>query len=372
MPAGIYIHIPFCLSKCPYCDFYSVVGDEIIIDRFNDALLDEIQLTARTKWKNRVYTSIYFGGGTPPLLSAEKIGSIIHSLRQTFNITPNAEISLEANPESITSVFLKNIKNQGVNRISIGVQSFDDNLLKLLGRVHNSETAEKAINSAFKAGFENIGIDLIFGIPGQTVSLWQDTLHRAIKKKPVHISAYGLTIESGTPFEEMINKGELVPVDSDTQAEMYNTLHQTLTDKGYVRYEISSYAKPGFECRHNLKYWTDQKYLGLGPSAHSYYTKYRKSSYKNLDKYIASINNGKPPIAFKEMLTPEQKSQERLMLGLRTTLGVELMAVKDAIDINMMATFIRDGYLKKEVDRIALTDKGFLFADEIIVKLLRG
>lgn len=370
MAAGIYIHIPFCHSRCSYCDFYSITGDEIIINEFHKALLTQIELVSKKKWGKRVYNTIYFGGGTPPLIGDEKIGEILQYIRKIFNITPNTEITIEANPESVSPDSLKNLYDFGINRISLGVQSFDDNLLKTLGRSHNSETADKAIDMIYNAGFENIGIDLIFGIPGQTIAVWRDTLNRTISKQPPHISAYELTIENETPIERMINNGELIPLDNDTIAGMYKILHETLTENGYIRYEVTNYAKPGFECRHNLKYWTDRKYLGLGPSAHSYYTKYRASSYKSVDKYIASLTKGKLPTAFKEELSDQQKREERLMLGLRLTSGVDLITVKEAIDKDVLADFIKQGYLKKSINAIALTDRGFMIADEIIVKLL--
>ncbi|MCD6163240.1 MAG: radical SAM family heme chaperone HemW [candidate division Zixibacteria bacterium] len=371
MAAGIYVHIPFCLSRCNYCDFYSITADDFIINEFYEALLTQIELVSQRKWGKRIYNTIYLGGGTPPLIGDEKIGEIIWHLRKCFNFTPNTEITIEANPESVSPDLLKNLHDFGINRITLGVQSFNDNLLKTLGRPHNSETADKAIDMIYNAGFENIGIDLIFGIPGQTIAVWRDTLKKAINKQPPHISAYELTIENETPIERMINSGELTLLDDDLIAEMYQILHEMLTESGYKRYEVTNYAKPGFECRHNLKYWTDRKYLGLGPSAHSYYTKYRTSSYKSVDKYVAALNKGKLPTVFKEELSDEQKSQERLMLGLRLASGIDIMTVREAIDKEKMAEFIQQGYLKKSINTIALTDRGFMIADEIIVKLLK-
>jgi oxygen-independent coproporphyrinogen-3 oxidase len=371
MPAGIYVHIPFCRSKCPYCGFYSVTGDDSDVTKFYNALLQEIDLAADTKWQRRIYNSIYFGGGTPPLLGENKIGKIIQHIRHKFNITPNAEISIEANPESIDKPFLDTLLGHGVNRLTIGVQSFNDHELKLLGRIHDSSRAIEAFEKAAAAGFENIGIDLIFAIPGQTTDSWQATLNKALEMAPAHISAYGLTVEKGTPFAQKIDRGELTPVDNDTQAEMYQICYRLLTENGYSRYEVSNYAKTGFECRHNLKYWTDQKYLGLGPSAHSYYTSYRKANYRSFDKYLDSIKKNKLPVAFKEMLTTEQKSQEKLMLGLRTASGLDFISIKDIINQANLDTMIEQDYLKLENDKLALTDKGFLMADEIVVKLLK-
>lgn len=372
MPAGIYIHIPFCLSKCPYCDFYSIERDDSLISEFAEALLAEIGLLARTKWKDRVYNTIYFGGGTPTLLEVQNFSDVLQMIRRTFNISPRAEISIEANPETITTDSIKALRSFGVNRLSIGVQSFDDAHLKTLGRIHSSETAIKAIDSASEAGFENIGIDLIFGIPGQTVDSWRNTLIQAIGKNPKHISAYGLTIEKGTPFDRMVQRGELSLPEDDIQAEMYQLTNEMLSADSYRRYEVSNFARPGFECLHNYKYWRDDKYIGLGPSAHSYDGDSRLANYKNLEKYLASIKKDKLPVNFKEKLTDKQRAEERLLLGLRLAEGIDYNIIREVINQKALADFQNQGFLEKKQNSIALTDKGFLMADEIIVKLLRN
>ena len=372
MPAGLYIHVPFCLSKCPYCDFYSIERDDSLIDEFAEALLLEINLLARTKWKDRVYNTIFFGGGTPPLLGDSYIAEILQTLRRTFNISPRAEISLEANPESLSLELLQAFKSSGINRISIGAQSFDDSLLQTLGRIHTAETALKSIDMAGEAGFENISIDLIFGIAGQTVDTWRESLKQAAAKSPAHISAYGLTIEKGTPYDKMLQKGELnLPAD-DIQAEMYQVLNEMLAGEGYRRYEVSNFARPGSECQHNYKYWRDDKYIGLGPSAHSYDGDSRTANYKNLDKYLTSIKKGKLPVNFKEKLTDKQRAEERLLLGLRIAEGIDLNLIKDVLNDQALTDFQEQGYIEKKLNNIMLTDKGFLVADEIIVKLLRN
>jgi len=371
MPAGIYIHIPFCLGKCPYCDFYSVERDDDLINDFAEALLGEIEIAAKTKWKDRVYNTVYFGGGTPPLIGQANIAAILKALRGTFNISPRAEISIEVNPETTSPDFFKDIRSLGINRVSIGAQSFDDALLKTLGRLHDSSTAEKAIDDAFAAGFENVGIDLIFAIPGQTVKTWQETLKLAIAKNPMHISAYGLTIESGTPFAEMVAKGKLVLPDNDTQAEMYQILCSALAADGYNRYEVSNFARMGYECLHNFKYWRDDKYLGLGPSAHSYDGDNRTANHKNLEKYLGAIKKNKAPVNFKEKLTDQQRAEERLLLGLRLAEGIDYNIVREVINENTFDELKKQGYIVKKLNNLALSDKGFLVADEIIVKLLK-
>jgi oxygen-independent coproporphyrinogen III oxidase len=296
---------------------------------------------------------------------------VIRALRGTFNISPRAEITIEVNPETATAELLGEIRTQGVNRLSIGVQSFDDTILRTLGRVHDSATAGKAIDLAFQSGYENVGIDLMFGIPGQTVKIWQDTLKQAMAKNPMHISAYGLTIEHGTPYDKMIAKGELVLPDNETQAEMYQAMCATLTTDGYNRYEVSNFARLGFECQHNFKYWKDDKYLGLGPSAHSYDGDRRTANVKNLDKYVTSLKKGKSPINFKEQLTDEQKAEERLLLGLRLAEGIDYNIIREVVNEQVLAELKSDGYLTTKLNNLVLTDKGFLVADDIIVKLLK-
>ena len=372
MPAGIYVHIPFCLSKCSYCDFYSIVGDGKLIDDFVTALLVEIDLLAASRWQNRVYNTVYFGGGTPSLLTPEKIGGILKCLRQAFNITPNAEISLEANPESANLSALEALRECGINRLSIGIQSLNDNLLRALGRIHNAETARRALSDALEAGFENVNADLIFAIPGQSVSGWRNDLEEIADGGPAHISAYGLTIEKGTPLEKNINEGKVIPVDSDTQAEMYLALNEIMSKHGYKRYEVSNFARPGFECRHNLKYWTDKKYLGLGPAAHTFDGDRRSANFKNVAKYISLLKSGKLPVGFRERLSDEQKAGERLMMGLRTVGGVSLDSVSQVLDTAALAELQQRGYVSNGGGNISLTDSGFLLADEVIVKLLRG
>ncbi len=371
MPAGIYVHIPFCQSKCPYCDFYSVEKDDDLINEFSDALLTEIQIHAKTKWKDRVYNTIYFGGGTPTLVSSETIKAVIKNLRTTFNISPRSEITIEANPETVSDDLLARVKAAGVNRVSVGVQSFDDGVLKTLGRIHDSAKASAAIDSAFKAGFERVSVDLIFGVPGQTIDSWRDTLWETVNKNPVHVSAYGLTIEKGTPFDTMVASGELTLPDNDTQAEMYQEMCRVLVDAGFNRYEISNFAKFGYESMHNVKYWRDDVFLGLGPAAHSYDGERRMSHYKSMDKYLASIKKGKAPINFREKLDPLQRAEERLLLGLRLAEGIGYNIVKEAINEETYEQMKNEGFLARKLNNIVLTEKGFLVADEVIVRLLR-
>jgi oxygen-independent coproporphyrinogen-3 oxidase len=372
MPAGIYVHIPFCLAKCPYCDFYSIVGDDSLVDIFAKAILTEIDILAKSKWKDRVYNSIYIGGGTPPLLGDKNISDLLQTLRQNFNISPRSEITIEVNPEMASLSSFESILASGVNRISIGVQSFDDSLLKTLGRIHTAETAAKAVEIALVAGFDNVSLDLMFGIPGQTMAVWQATLNQAIAKNPKHVSAYCLTIENDTPFDRLVKNGELKLLSNEIQAEMYSLMNETLSSAGLKRYEVSNFAQTGFECRHNFKYWKDDKYVGLGPAAHSYDGERRTANYKNFDKYLFALEKGKLPVNFKETLSDKQRAEERLLLGLRLADGVEYNLVREILNEKQLAEFIKQGYIRKKINKIALTDKGFLMADDVIVKLMKG
>ena len=277
---GIYVHIPFCLRKCPYCGFYSrpekCPGE---IDAYAERLIGEIKAAASVYGPRRA-DSIFIGGGTPSLLGPETVGRILEALREGFDITLDAEISMEANPGTLgcpgekdgraDTARLRGYLDAGITRLSMGVQSFDDSVLRTLGRIHDAEEAERSFLAAREAGFDNINLDLMFGIPGQTVKQWEKTLERTIRLDPEHISFYSLQLEEGTPFFEAFEAGRLTELPDEEDRAMYHRAIRLLKDAGYRHYEISNAAKPGFECRHNLKYWTLTDYLGIGDSAASY------------------------------------------------------------------------------------------------------
>ncbi len=371
MSAGIYIHVPFCLAKCVYCDFFSLIVSDEWQDRFVQSLIREIALRAIDGWQHDNFDTIYFGGGTPSLLKPEQIRLIIESLRNGYAINPDCEITLEANPDTVNGCYFGKIKEIGVNRISIGIQTFDDDELKTLGRIHVAQTGLDAIKAARESGFDNLSIDLIFGIPGQSIESWRKTLSIAIDQNPAHISAYGLTVESDTPLETLIHSGKLDTVDEQVQLEMYETLIKTMARNGYSRYEISNFAKPGKESRHNLKYWRDNFYIGFGPSAHSYDVESRKANVRNLAQYYEIINSNREPIGFRERLSSEQKTMERLMMGIRLAEGVILADVISAIDNANLKSLSDDGLVDIIGGKLIVTEKGLPVSDKIIAELIK-
>jgi oxygen-independent coproporphyrinogen III oxidase len=371
MNAGIYVHIPFCLAKCVYCDFYSVVDSQESQNRFIASLIREIEIQSESVWNKQEFDTIYFGGGTPSIFMPDQLGAIIESLNKGFNIVAGAEITIEINPETVEKSFFEQIKNIGVNRISIGVQSFNDTELQTLGRVHSSQTALKAINLARQAGFDNISIDLIFGIPGQSLESWRQTLAMAAKQNPPHISAYGLTIESETPLESLINSGKLIAVDDDMQVDMYRLLLEMMAQNGLIRYEISNFAKARKESRHNLKYWRDCNYLGFGPAAHTYDGSNRCANVRDLAKYVSLLGLNQLPVDFREQLSSEQKTMERLLMGIRQAEGVELASIVSTIDKDSLESLCEDKLVLVANGKLLITEKGLPVSDKIIAQLIK-
>ena len=353
---AVYIHIPFCLKKCFYCDFYSIRYEEGRVRAFALALLKEIHSHRNYKAK-----TLYLGGGTPTSLPTPLLIEIISTAKESFSLPPNAEISVEANPETLDAEKLKALREVGVNRISIGVQSFDDNLLHFLGRVHNADKARRAIEMAREAGFENINIDLLFAIPGQTLRNWQETLEEALSFNPIHISCYSLTIEEGTKLFRDLRKGKISPVEDELSAKMFELGDEILTSYGYIHYEISNYALPGFECQHNLSYWRDEPYLGLGPSAVSFLPPYRLRN-----PVLSGYLKGEKQI-LEEIVEGEEREKERIILALRLREGVERERLKREDKVEEM---IKERFMEEENGRIRLTLKGMLVYNSIVADLL--
>jgi oxygen-independent coproporphyrinogen-3 oxidase len=376
--SGIYIHIPFCERKCIYCDFYSVENLNLI-DRFTESLLKEIEIfSIETDFFNdSIFDTIYFGGGTPSLLEPAQIEKILNKLSQSFKISSNPEITLETNPGTVDKRKLLEFKNLGVNRISFGVQSFFDDDLKFLGRIHTGEDAFKCVNDSFEVGFENVSIDLIFGLPGQTVEKWLENLKFAVSLNVPHISAYNLIVERGTPLHELFSLGKVEIPEDEIQAQLYERTIDFLENAGYVHYEVSNYAFEGFECRHNLKYWQYENYIGFGPSAHSFWINKRWWNFANLNKYINALDLGKIPVANFEILDEEKMIEEFIYLGLRSK-GINVARFKGKFGFEFVDGDIKDeieeleraGYITIEDDFIKLTPKGFLLCDEIVLRLI--
>jgi oxygen-independent coproporphyrinogen III oxidase len=376
--SGIYIHIPFCERKCIYCDFYSVENLNLI-DRFTESLLKEIEIFSIEAdfFNDSIFDTIYFGGGTPSLLEPAQIEKILNKLSQSFKISSNPEITLETNPGTVDKRKLLEFKNLGVNRISFGVQSFFDDDLKFLGRIHTGEDAFRCINDSFEVGFENVSIDLIFGLPGQTVEKWLENLKFAVSLNVPHISAYNLIVERGTPLHELFSLGKVEIPEDEIQAQLYERTIDFLENAGYVHYEVSNYAFEGFECRHNLKYWQYENYIGFGPSAHSFWINKRWWNFANLNKYINALDLGKIPVANFEILDEEKMIEEFIYLGLRSK-GINVARFKGKFGFEFVDGDIKDeieeleraGYITIEDDFIKLTPEGFLLCDEIVLRLI--
>lgn len=369
IPLGLYIHIPFCKSKCVYCDFYSLPNCEEKMDAYVSALTNHLKEVA-PRMKNQTVDTVYFGGGTPSYLGQERLCRLLKTVKKYYTVTSDAEITLEANPDSAGDVkALRKLRRAGFNRISLGVQSTDDALLKRIGRVHTYEQVKQAVAAARKAKFDNLSIDLIYGLPGQTMETWQKTLREAVELAPQHISCYGLKVEEGTPLWR--EKDTMVAADDDEQAEMYLWTVDDLQQRGYEQYEISNFALPGYESRHNLKYWQMMPYAGFGPGAHSDFGEVRFAYEKDLDGYIA----GELRLSEQEEIPPRERCLEYIMLSLRTAQGIEKRHFENAYRLPFTAleekftAYEHHGLARRTETGWRLTPEGFLVSNRIIVEL---
>lgn len=366
-PAGIYIHIPFCIRKCPYCDFYSV-SDLSLTDALTDALQKEMQMSGRFSFQA---DTIYFGGGTPSVLEPETIDKLIHTAYECFSISNQPEITIEVNPGTVNPEKLKAYRKAGINRLNIGVQSFQDENLRFLERIHSGSEAKHAIEWARKAGFDNIGLDLIYGLPGQSEDKWLADLNTALEFAPAHLSCYMLTYSTGTPMDERRQAGVFLPSDDETVSNLFLKTGQYLNSHGYLHYEISNYARSeALMSRHNRKYWNDVSYLGFGPSAHSFINSERFWNLCSVTQYIQDIDAGKFPIEGKEQLTRDQQIMEAIYLGLRQKQGIDIARFNQKFGISFENTFQgvlkqleQKGLLENNHGFCSLSEKGMLFAD---------
>lgn len=328
MKTGLYIHIPFCQQKCLYCDFPSYDNLAHLYQPYVAALCQEI-----SGWggvlSGDVIDTIYIGGGTPTLLSADSLRRILECVHESFLIDENAEISVEANPGTVNQKKLLALKSGGVNRLSFGVQTFSNELLKSIGRIHTANQAIEAVIEAQKAGFDNINLDLMYGLPGQSCKDLEVSVRQAIELGVTHISAYGLKVEEGTPFAEMDKQGKLILPEEQVDEEMYNFTTEFLPRYGFMRYEISNFSKVGYECRHNLKYWQYQPYIGVGAAAHSFFQKERLSNISDVSQYISFTKKGKLPIEARENPEMGIAMAEYIFLALRTVQGLSTLEFKD-------------------------------------------
>ncbi len=371
--AGIYIHIPFCKTICTYCDFYKTRNfskkNELI-----DAIIEEIKI--RKNYLSEEVTTIYFGGGTPSTLSIEDISKILKKLFTVFQFSSNVEITIEANPDDLTFDYLKNLRKIGINRLSIGIQSFDDNQLKIINRRHNAETAINCIQLAQKAKFDNISIDLIFGLPTQSLDSWKSQVNTAMQLDVQHISAYGLMYEEKTQLYKQLKTGEITPIDDDTLIEMYNYLTETTAKNNFEQYEISNFSKPNFKSLHNSAYWKQIPYLGIGPSAHSYNSTSRQWNIASNTQYCKRIAQNSPFFE-KETLTPQDKYNDFVIVRIRTLEGINLLQLKSDFDdiyynhcLQNAQKHIENNTLIIENNFLHLTHKGIMISDSIITDLI--
>ncbi|OPZ91105.1 MAG: Oxygen-independent coproporphyrinogen-III oxidase 1 [Firmicutes bacterium ADurb.Bin419] len=320
---GLYIHIPFCRSKCFYCDFNSFACRDELIPAYFNALQKEIGMYAK-KLENYTIKTIFIGGGTPSAVDAQYLSEISELINKELNRDKASEISIETNPGTLTYEKLLTYRNMGVNRLSIGLQAWQDNILGKLGRIHTAKEFEENFQLARKAGFRNINVDLIFGIPGQSFGEWSETMKSVAGLEPEHMSCYSLKIEEGTVFGNKLEKGELVPIDDNIDREMYNFCKSHLKDKGYKHYEISNFAKPGYECRHNLVYWNEEEYVGIGAGAHSFFEGIRYNNFYDIEHYISRNFAGEIPSENAEVINIKERMAEFMILGLRLIDGIRM------------------------------------------------
>ena len=375
-PLGLYIHIPFCKSKCIYCDFYSLPRAEDRMDRYVSALCRQLAEIAQRTTAHTV-DSVYLGGGTPSYLGEKRLRRILKTVKKHYHLSRDAEITLEANPDSAGDWrALRSLRRAGMNRLSLGVQSADDGLLRTLGRPHTFAQAEEAAAAARRARIRNLSLDLIYGLPGQDLAGWKDTLERAAALAPEQLSCYGLKVEEGTPLWDMQEKMDLP--DDDAQADMYLWTVERLGALGYEQYEISNFARPGRASRHNMKYWTLCEYAGFGPGAHSDLGDVRYAYLRSLDTYCAGVEAGVSVLESSEHIPPRERDIEYVMLGLRLTQGISRQEFENRYRLpfapiqSVLERFRATGHAALAGGRWRLTPEGFLVSNQIIGQALEA
>ena len=363
-PAGLYVHVPFCLTRCGYCDFNAHAGLDHLMGRYVEALQAEADLTS-AEWDGMQFVSVFLGGGTPTRLQSSAIASVLDHVRSQFDVTPDAEVTCEANPDTVDEASLRELRAAGVTRLSLGLQSFDPAVLRALERVHPAESARRAYADARAAGFDDVNLDLIYGAEGETLASWRSTLEQAVALRPEHLSCYALTIEPGTPLGAGVASGAVRAPDSDLQAEMYDLACETLAAAGYEHYEVSNWALPGRECRHNLGYWEGRPYLGLGAGAHSYRDGRRWWNVRPPARYIELALGGTPPSAGEEALTPDEQRLERVMLGVRRAEGIPA----GWVPAERAGEYVDAGLASLEGERFRLTERGLFLASDVALTI---
>lgn len=383
-PFSAYVHLPYCVRRCPYCDFNTYAVNSIPEQSYTEALLAEIESASRNPlWQDRSITTIFFGGGTPSLFGPESFSRLIDAFRQHFGIDADAEVTMEANPGSLegsAAERLEGWRQAGINRLSFGAQSFNARHLETLGRLHSADDTRAALKTARAAGFNNLSLDLIFAVPGQTLAEWRQDLEQALELETDHISAYGLTYEAGTPMTGLRDAGRIQPADDDLEVEMLEAARQVLETAGYQRYEISNFARSGRESRHNLAYWLRQDYLGLGAGAHGFAdTQAGGHRYANVRLPQFYMNRaGNDPADSREEIDHDAAMRETMLLGLRLDRGVDCakfearFGTKPEQVFGKLGTLIAAGLLEQDGPALRLSDSGLLLADSVIGELCVG
>jgi oxygen-independent coproporphyrinogen-3 oxidase len=383
MPFHLYLHMPYCRRKCPYCDFFKRVPQPGERERYIQALSREMRMAANTyAWATGRPATIYFGGGTPSLHTAEEIRYLLHDVRQVWgnDHNPNldgVETTLETNPGTADLEKLTMLRRAGVNRLSVGAQSFSDRKLGMLYRDHTPDETRACVQMAHDAGFLNLSLDLIFGLPGETLEEWTHDIYHALSLKPEHVSLYNLEFHEGTVFDRWKRSGRLSPLDEDLEAEMYLTTHEILTANGYLHYEVSNFARPGFESIHNFSYWRSRPYLGVGPSAHSFDgNRLRFSNTVDMHEYFAAVLEGRLPVAQSEEMSDETRAADWISLRLRTSEGIKFTEAKEVLggaearELWRKAEWLPQGSRVLSTDQLQLTAEGWFRENEILLRLM--
>ena len=375
---GIYIHVPFCEHKCGYCDFYSLTGSAER-EAFVSALLKEMLLSKEEADFEQAFDTVYLGGGTPSLLKTSELDKILSFLFSNFPFAADTEITIEVNPGTVTEQDLAAYKEMGINRLSIGVQSFDDKQLRFLERIHDAGQSGQAEKAARRAGFDNIGLDLISSLPAETLSGWQGNLQKALSYQPEHLSVYNLSYEQGTPFYRRMLKGEIVPKSEGEELRFMKMTLELLKKNGFIPYEISNYAADESRfSRHNYKYWNHSNYLGFGPSAHSFWKNVRSANLRSLSGYLSSLENNRLPIASKEKISSRTLEFEHIFLSLRTYEGLDLQTFIAKFGMpfprryrELTAALVKEGLAESTEGVFRFTQKGMFICDEILPQFIK-
>ena len=364
MTAGIYVHVPFCLTRCGYCDFNAYAGLDHLASRYVGALLSEARLAA-PDWAGEEIASVFLGGGTPTTLEVADLKALLAHLRQTYVVTPDAEVTIEANPDTVDTAKLAGLLESGYTRLSMGAQSFDRAVLAALERIHDPASVGRAMSAAREAGYANVNLDLIYGADGESLGSWERTLREAIELAPEHVSAYALTIEPSTPLGRKVSRGIVPAPDPDVQADMFEVACELLADAGYRHYEVSNWAKPGFECVHNLGYWERRPYLGLGAGAHSFRDDRRWWNVRPPEEYLSTVESERLPVGGEERLEPSDAYLEEVFLRLRILEGVP----SSWVEPGRSEPFLESGLLRDEDGALVPTERGMLVLNELVLAL---